>query len=165
VKRWLQRKWLRRAALILFAVAVLAAMRAWQQRDLIAGPAPELSGKAVSGQHFTLANVSRPTLVYFWASWCPVCGLTRHTVESLATDHAVVTVALASGTEQELAQYMKQHGVSAPTLNDPDGAYAAQWGVRGTPTFFVLDRKGVIRFREVGYASEIGLRVRLWLAQ
>jgi hypothetical protein len=36
--------------------------------------------------------------------------------------------------------------------------------VRGTPTFFVVDRHRQIRFREVGFTSEWGLRARLWFA-
>jgi thioredoxin-related protein len=48
-------------------------------------------------------------------------------------------------------------------INDPDGALAAAWGVRGVPTFFVVDSQGMIRFREVGYTTGLGLRWRLWL--
>ncbi|MBL8489984.1 MAG: hypothetical protein JNM82_04320 [Rhodocyclaceae bacterium] len=39
------------------------------------------------------------------------------------------------------------------------------WRVRGVPTHFVVDPSGRVRFRVVGYATEFGLRARLWWAQ
>jgi len=104
-------------------------------------------------------------LVYFWASWCPVCRLEQGSVSALLRDHPVVTVAMQSGSAAEVSGYLREHGLDWPVINDPDGALAARWGVRATPTFFVVDRERAIRFREVGYTSGPGLRLRLWLAR
>ncbi|MGE0082668.1 MAG: protein disulfide oxidoreductase, partial [Thiohalomonadaceae bacterium] len=43
-------------------------------------------------------------------------------------------------------------------------ALAARYGVRAVPTTFIIDGAGRIRFREVGYTTGPGLRLRLWLA-
>ncbi len=61
--------------------------------------------------------------------------------------------------------FRRAESVSFPVLNDPDGAIAAHWGVRGVPASFIVDGAGQIRFVEVGYTTEIGLRLRLWLAR
>jgi hypothetical protein len=93
-----------------------------------------------------------------------VCRLEHGTIEAIAADRPVITVALQSGTDAELTRYLMEHRLKAATLNDHGGEQAANWGVRATPTFFVVDRQRQIRFREVGFTSEWGLRLRLWLA-
>jgi hypothetical protein len=49
-------------------------------------------------------------------------------------------------------------------VNDPDSILAQQWGVRGVPTALVVDAQGRSSFREVGYTTGWGLRLRLWWA-
>jgi thiol-disulfide isomerase/thioredoxin len=165
IRRWAGNKWVRRIGAALAVLLVYVAVRAYQQRDLVIGLAPELAGVAVDGRSFALSGEDRAALVYFWATWCPVCRLEHGTIESIAADWPVITVALQSGTDAELLRYLKDNGLKAATLNDHGGEQAANWGVRGMSTFFVVDRQRQIRFREVGFTSEWGLRVRLWLAE
>lgn len=149
------------AALILLVLA----LRAWQQRELIAGPAPPLQWTTLNGRPFSLSRTDdRPTLVYFWASWCPVCKYQTPAVAELARDHRVISVAMQSGSAAEVYQYLQDSGLDLPTLNDPEGVLSSRWGIRGVPATFILDNKGAIRFREAGYTTGPGLRFRLWLA-
>lgn len=164
MRQWAGNKWVRRIGTALAVLLVYVAVRTYQQRDLVIGLAPELAGTAVDGRALALRAGDRATLVYFWATWCHVCRLEHGTIESLAADWPVITVALQSGTDAELLRYLKDNGLKAATLNDYGGEQAANWGVRGTPTFFVVDRHREIRFREVGFTSEWGLRARLWFA-
>ncbi|MEJ2694892.1 MAG: protein disulfide oxidoreductase, partial [Candidatus Thiodiazotropha sp.] len=106
----------------------------------------------------------RPTLVYFWATWCPVCGLTTGNVSELAKDHQVITVAMQSGGADEVRQHLNENAVQFPVILDPQGELARTWGVRGVPTFYVLDAQNRIRFVSAGYTSKLGLLARLWLA-
>lgn len=165
IRQWAGNKWVRRFGTVLAVLLVYALVRTYQQRDLVIGLAPDLSGTAVDGRALVLRTGDRATLVYFWATWCPVCRLEHGTIEAIAADWPVITVALQSGTDAELLRYLTDNGLKAATLNDHGGEQAANWGVRGTPTFFVVDRQRQIRFREVGFTSEWGLRVRLWLAE
>ncbi len=166
--RWGQRvwgsKWFRHGAFALLLLAVYVGVRAYQQRDLALGQAPVFEVELLDGARFTLHGDARPTLVYFWATWCPVCRVEHGSINALAAEHRVVTVAMQSGTNAELAGYLREHPWRAPTFNDLSGEQTAKWGVRGTPTFFIVDSQGRIRYREVGYTTELGLRFRLWLA-
>ncbi len=160
-----RRKWGRRAVELVLIVALLLGLRAWQQRDLATGPAPELEGYLLDGTPVSLAEMrGAPVLVHFWAVWCPVCTLEEDAVSDIARDHQVITVAMQSGDDREVAAYLKENGLDFPVLNDPDGRYANRWGVSAVPASFVLDGEGRIRFTEVGYSTGIGLRMRLWMA-
>lgn len=157
--------WAGRAAFVALLAAVYFGVRFYQQRTLVEGPAPALRAVQLDGQAFDLATQrSQPVLVYFWATWCPVCRLEQGAIESLAADHPVIGIAMQSGTAVEVTKYLREHDLKVPVVNDPDGAIAAAWGVRATPTTFFVDDHNRIRFREVGYTSEPGLRLRLWLA-
>lgn len=157
------KKWLRRFLEILIFVAVLAGIRSWQQRDIPEGLAPILAGRLLDGKVFEQGR--GPMLVHFWATWCPICRTDQASIEELSKDHRVVTIALKSGRDGEIAKYMKRERLDFPVLNDPDGLISAQWGVHAVPASFVLDRDGKVRFVEFGYMTGIGLRLRLWLAQ
>jgi alkyl hydroperoxide reductase subunit AhpC len=76
-----------------------------------------------------------------------------------------VTVARPRGTSEEVTPDLRGLGVSYPVLNDPAGATSALWGVHSVPASFIIAPDGTVRFVEVGYTSEVGLRLRLWLAR
>jgi peroxiredoxin len=73
-------------------------------------------------------------------------------------------VAAHSGETAEVAAHLRAEGLSFPVLVDPAGRHAQTWRLRGVPTSFVIDASGRIRFVEVGYTTELGLRARLWAA-
>lgn len=151
--------------LLLFALMV-AGIRLWQQRDMVSGAAPELSGTTLAGEAYTLAaHRGRPVLVQFWASWCPVCRAEQSSIAAIAeNDPDVITVAMQSGNAAQVAGYMREQGVSYPVLNDPDAVIASRWGVHAVPVSFIVAPDGSIRFVEVGYTTGVGIRIRRWLA-
>lgn len=159
------RRWAGNLGFFLLLAAVFFGVRFYQQHTLVVGPAPALRAPLLQGGSFDLAaQRGRPVLVYFWATWCAVCKLEQGAIESVAVDHAVVGVAMRSGSDAEVMKYLRESSLAVPVINDPDGLMAGVWGVRATPTSFIIDGAGVIRFREVGYTSQVGLRLRLWLA-
>lgn len=148
-------------------LAIILGVRAWQQQGVVSGPAPALAGVLLDGkEHFSLAAMNgQPVLVYFWATWCAVCRAGQGSIEALAKDYPIITVAMKSGDAGAVAAHLTKEGLSFPVLNDPEGTIAAQWGARAVPASFVVDGAGRIRFVEVGYTTGIGLRARLWLAR
>lgn len=166
LKSWLRGRALRWTAELLLVVLVVMAVRVWQQWDLPQGQALPLAGKLVDGGAAALPDPGgQPVLVHFWASWCPVCRLEQGSIQAIARDHRVITVAMQSGSEAEVRSHLRAEGLDFAVLNDPDGQLAARWGIRGVPTSFIVDATGRIRFVEVGYTTELGLRARLWWAR
>ena len=160
-----KRRWLRRAGEAVVLLALVLGMRAWQQSGIASGPAPALAGVLLDGKPVALtAFAGRPVLVHFWATWCPICSAEQGSIDALARDTPVITVAMQSGERDAVVQHMRKEALSFPVLNDPDGLIAAQWGVRAVPASFVVDGAGQIRYVEVGYTTGVGLRLRLWLA-
>lgn len=160
------RVWLRRGLELLLFVVLIIGVRAWQQRDIVKGAAPALSGALLDGKPFVLAaKPEQPVLVHFWATWCPICKAEQGSIDSLARGNPnVITVAMQSGDSNVVQQYMREQGVSFPVLNDADNQISARWGVQAVPASFIVDRDGKIRHVEIGYTTETGLRLRLWLA-
>ncbi len=159
-------KWRRYAINVLLIVAIVAAVRAWQQRDVPGGAAPALQGTTLAGQPYgLLAHPGRPVLVHFWATWCAICRAEEGSIAAVAHDNPdVITIAMQSGKPQDVARYMKERGIAFPVVNDPDGSISGAWGVRAVPASFVIAPDGQIRFVEIGYTTETGLRLRLWWA-
>ena len=157
--RWL--RWLRDIVLLLL---IFAAVQWWQARDLAAGLAPPLAGLLSDGREYRLSPADGPVLVYFWASWCPVCRLEQGNIEAIASDSEVITIATNSGSAAEVNAYLDEQGLGMKVLMDETGDIARHWGATGVPASFIVDRDGRIAYAGMGYATEIGLRARMWLA-
>lgn len=154
---------------VLLIIAIVVAVQLWQARGLPAGPAPALVGVLADGSATSLAEAlkaanGKPVLVAFWATWCPVCKAEEGNIAAVASDWPTLTVAMQSGDAAAVAKHLKQRGLDFPAVVDAEGELASDWKVRGVPTHFIIDGRGIIRFQLVGYATEPGLRARLWWA-
>ena len=160
------RKFRRYAIDILVFVILVAGIRAWQQRDMVSGTAPALHGVTLAGAPYDLpAHPGKPVLVHFWATWCPICRAEQGSIAAIAHHHDdVITVAMQSGSSEQVARHMREQETAFPVVNDQDGRLSAAWGVHAVPASFIIAPDGRIRFVEVGYTTGIGLRMRLWLA-
>lgn len=152
---------------IAFWVMLLVAffmLSAFLDRGLVRGTPPPIAASDLDGKPVEWPGVNdKPTLLYFWATWCPLCRTMQHSIRSVAGDHSVVTVALQSGTDAELRSYLQRQGLTIRVVSDPAGAIAERYGLRGVPALFFIDRNGRVRFAATGYTTEIGIRIRLWL--
>jgi thiol-disulfide isomerase/thioredoxin len=160
-------RWLRKALyfLLLFTGASLVA-NAWITRDHVSGIAPPLP--LDQRIHFrdqpTGHDATDPTLVYFYASWCPVCKVDLPAIESLADSYPVIVVGMQSGDDSELLAHRAEQGFDLDLINDENATLARAFGVRGVPTAFVVDPDGQIRFSTQGYSGWIGYWSRMLLA-
>lgn len=164
-RQLLKKRYVKLGLEILFFIALFMAVRAWQQRDVLSGTVPDVSAVTINGQTVSILSDKKPLLIHFWATWCPVCRLEQGSIDALAKDYNVVTIAMQSGENDLLETYLQENQLSFPVINDSDGTLVQRFGVRGVPASFVVDSENKIAFTEVGYTSEIGLRLRMWLAK
>lgn len=107
----------------------------------------------------------KPMLLYFWGSWCHFCQYTSPAVQQFAEQGLpILSIALQSGTENELRQYLADNRYTFSVVNDPDGRLSKQWGIQATPTILII-KDGRIINHTTGLTSYWGLKIRLWLAE
>ncbi|MGB5396232.1 MAG: protein disulfide oxidoreductase [Gammaproteobacteria bacterium] len=137
----------------------------WKTRNAQTGNLSEFNVELMDGSQFIISELSgKPVLFHFWATWCPLCDLQKGSVESIARDYPVVSVASWSEGEAEVKKYMRDNELTFPVMLDDSGKLAESFGLKGVPTSFILSPSGEIEYVETGYTTEAGLRFRLWLS-
>jgi len=66
------------------------------------------------------------------------------------TDIVILPISIDGSGEKAVQPYMEKHGYTFQTLIDQRMEVARQFGVRGTPTTVVINRKGQIVARGLG---------------
>lgn len=102
--------------------------------------------------------MGEPFLLNVWATWCPTCAAEHKYLQTLA-DRGVKIIGLNYKDENDKArQWLARLGNPYEfNIVDPDGRMGLNLGVYGAPETFIIDRKGVIRFRHAGDMNE-----RVW---
>ncbi len=150
---------------VLAVIGVLAILHSYQTHSVVRGPAPEFQAQRLDGSLVSLREYrGQAVLLQFWATWCPICQYEQDSIDALARENAVLTVAMDDLNVQEMQAWLDEQDVSYPVVLDADGRLSSLYGIQGVPSSIIIDSAGFIRFVEVGYTSEIGLRLRLWWA-
>lgn len=136
----------------------------WHGRSAVTGKPPALAERTLAGEPVAERIATGPGIIYFWAGWCGLCTAMQDSISRILKDYPGVTVALKSGDDNAVKHYLNEHGLAWPVLNDADGTIAQRYGIHGVPAVFVLSPAGDIAFSSIGYSTEPGLRIRLWLA-
>lgn len=161
-------KWL--STLFIYALIFIVASflgNLWLTRHQIQQVAPQIIGLDLEGNALQISyrQYDKPLIVYFFADWCPICKFQNPVIRSLAEDYPVLAIAMQSGNNQQLKQYLQQHELMLPVINDSDGAISSAFGVRGVPAIFVIQQDANIATSTSGYTSKAGLLARLWMRQ
>ena len=102
-----------------------------------------------------------PYMLHFWATWCPTCKFELSNIDIISKDYRVVSIAVDSGSDEVIREFMKRRGMSFDVVNDKESILSNRFKVEGLPTTFIFNSKGEIIFSEVGYSSTAGLIARL----
>ena len=102
-------------------------------------------------------------LLNVWASWCVACREEHPLLLELARSRLVPIYGLNYKDErQDALNWLKQFGDPyTANLVDADGRVGIDYGVYGVPETFVIDRAGVIRYKQIGPVTEEALRNRI----
>ena len=136
--------------------------------------APAWDGKGADGQtiHFDPAHRQRPALLLFWATWCPYCKALmpylQKVYDAAGKDKLDVYAIDFKDEDGDPAVELKERGNTFTLVRNGD-AIAAQYGVKGTPGLFLVDRSGTISYKRSGGDApekvEAALREKLGLPQ
>jgi len=87
-----------------------------------------------------------------WASWCPPCLVEHPVVTRIAKSGLAPVVGLNyKDTRDEALPWLKRNGDPYQLIVfDASGRIGIDYGVYGVPETYVIDRKGVIRYKHIG---------------
>ncbi len=125
-------------------------------------PSPFI-GKPAPG--FDLPNLHKPEqrvkhsdlkgqvwLLNVWASWCVSCRAEHEVVKRFVAMNISPVYGLNYKDEPAAAKsWLKQLGDPyTASLMDINGDVGIDWGVYGVPETFVIDKQGIVRYKQVG---------------
>lgn len=110
--------------------------------------APGFEITAPGGELFRYPqSLEGPTIILFWATWCPYCKALMPHLQSIVDEHEgrVQVLALNFRDDDDPAAYLDERGYSFKLILHSEEV-AASWGVKGTPGLFLADQSGRIVF-------------------
>lgn len=156
-------KFLKRESRKIAALLVLAGVGWWIVSRPPAGPGnPSLKNefalKDLDGTEVRLSDflASRVVVLDFFATWCGPCQASLPVLMELRKKYSGSAEFLSIDLQEsgdKVKDYLGANGLSLHVLLDSEGAVARQYGVRGIPAMFVIDKKGEIVRKFVGWSG------------
>ncbi len=123
----------------------------------IGAPAPAYRAVSLDGDSVSLdAQRGKVVLLNVWATWCHPC---RTEIPELRAIHdrykarglELIGVSVdATGSDESIRAFMKDFQMTYPIWRDPDERVSARFLLIGVPATFLVDRKGILRWRKTG---------------
>jgi cytochrome c biogenesis protein CcmG/thiol:disulfide interchange protein DsbE len=157
---------------VLFAVLVLFLVRGLNL-DPREVPSP-LIGKPAPA--FTLPRLDDPTqkigredllgkvwVLNVWASWCVACREEHPLLVEYSRRKSVPVYGLNyKDTRAEAQRWLANFGNPYDaSISDTDGRVGIDFGVYGVPETFIVDKRGVVRFKQIGPITAEALRDKI----
>ncbi|GKT12738.1 MAG: cytochrome c biogenesis protein CcmG, thiol:disulfide interchange protein DsbE [Thiomicrorhabdus sp.] len=122
---------------------------------LIGKEAPKFEVVTLHDQQRTISNEmfkGKVTVFNVFASWCVACRSEHHLLLQLQRRGVNLVGLNYKDKRGDALVYLNQLGGNPYTVigHDFDGNVGIEWGVYGTPETFVIDRNGVIRYKQTG---------------
>ena len=148
--------------LIIFAVMVifLALGLKLNPRDipspLINKPVPEftLPLLKVANTSFSPKDLhGQVWILNVWASWCVACRAEHPVLNRMAKQHKDIILVGLNYKDDKANSLLWLKNFGDPyryTIVDSDARVGIDWGVYGVPESFVVDKKGIVRYKHTG---------------
>ncbi|HLW11680.1 MAG TPA: DsbE family thiol:disulfide interchange protein [Casimicrobiaceae bacterium] len=122
---------------------------------LIGKPAPSFSLTELHRPDHKLTTADMRGQVWMlnvWASWCVSCRVEHPLLVDLAKQNIVPVIGLAYKDKPAdgLAWLASNGDPYKLSIVDQDGRVGIDFGVYGVPETFVIDKMGIIRYKQIG---------------
>ncbi len=112
-------------------------------------PAPGFVLETLTGETVDERSLQdHPFVINFWATWCVPCAQEHPTMLAVAQQFRdrIPFYGVLYGDEKDNAiAYLQKRGQAFPTLLDPSGRTAIDYGVSGVPETFVVDKGRIVK--------------------
>lgn len=120
-------------------------------------PASSLSTLEDAGEIVDLQQAfeAKPFILNVWATWCISCRAEHEYLNQL--DRAGINVVGLNYKDErpEAKRWLEQLGNPyTVVLVDDEGEYGLELGVYGAPETYIVDAKGIVRYRHVGVLNQ-----------
>lgn len=129
---------------------VVSAKKEW-------GNAADFTLPDLDGNSLTLSEFKGKVIILnFWATWCPPCRKEIPDFVELYEKYKdegllIIGVNLDGGDSRSVKQFSKNYKINYPIVLGNVNVTQDYGGIRGIPTTFVIDRKGDIKKKYIGY--------------
>ena len=107
----------------------------------------------------------RPTILLFWATWCPFCKQLMPHLQSIKDQYGedVDILALNVFEDDDPAEYLEEYGYQFRLIPNADSV-GPKYGVKGTPGLFLVDQSGNVRYNlyDVRQTKAIPEDIKRW---
>jgi thiol-disulfide isomerase/thioredoxin len=123
---------------------------------------PHLALSDLQGNPVILGETrGKVVLINNWATWCPSCQAELPDLQAYYQAHVnqgFVLIGIESGESADtVSNYVRQLGITFPIWLDPHGAALDSFKNWDLPSFYVIDRLGVIRMSWTGSINQATL--------
>ena len=128
----------------------------------VTGVAPDFAATDTLGKPLQLHDLrGKPTVLYFWATWCGACKLTSPTVEAFAKSHPDINVLAVADDDPAAVQAYLQDTPRQFRVALGNRATMQAYHIRALPTTVLLDAAGKIVWSRIGVLlpGELNLHV------
>lgn len=117
-------------------------------------PAKKFSSNDMKGQVWLL-NV--------WASWCTACKDEHPVLMGLSRENIVPIFGMDYKDKREdgMAVLRASGNPYALVLSDAEGRVGIEYGVYGVPETYVIDKQGIIKYKQIGAVTPKALREKI----
>ena len=125
---------------------------------LLNKPFPKFSLATVLDENLLVTSqdlLGEPALINIWSTWCTSC-LAEHAYLLELKNEGVLIYGVNYNDNQEAARewLIKKYNPYCFSINDEQNALSIDLGVCGTPETYLIDSKGVIRYKHVGIVNK-----------
>jgi cytochrome c biogenesis protein CcmG/thiol:disulfide interchange protein DsbE len=109
-------------------------------------PSRALPRLGATGERSLADYRGKVVVLNVWASWCDPCReeipLLERTQRRIAGQGATVLGVDTQDASPDALAFLRDRGVTFPSVRDRDRAYGREFGVTGYPETFLIDRRG-----------------------
>ena len=133
---------------------------------LIGKPAPAFQLQQLHEPTKTLTpkdNLGKVWLLNVWASWCVSCRAEHPLLVQLAKSGVAPIYGLNyKDKRNDALGWLRQFGDPyTVSIADPEGRTGIDYGVYGVPETFVIDKNGLIRYKQIGPVTREALEKKI----
>ena len=119
--------------------------------------APDFTLPAQDGKKISLSDYKgKVIIINFWSTWCPPCRKEIPDFIKLYNkykDKGFIILGISSEDKARLKDFVQSNGINYPILIGDNSVAEAYGGIQYIPTTFIIDRKGKISKKFIGFTA------------